>query len=151
MKELSADRITTSRLLTLIRGARSAQEVTAIHGTQEEQSFKDLLYDLKVQKGLTPKEMIRRCGIERSYFYHILNGVKHPSRNVVLRLCLSAEADVQQANRLLRLADTPSLYAKVRRDALLIYALQHKYSMEQTNQMLREQEEAPLIRDESNA
>ncbi len=103
------------------------------------------------KKGLTPKEMIRRCGVERSYFYHILSGVKHPSRNVVLRICLSAEVDTQDANRLLRLAGAPALYARVRRDVLLIYALKHRYTMEQANQMLREQEEAPLIRDESDA
>ena len=147
----TGERISTSRLLSLIRGAGTPEDVSAWHDAHGEPALKDALYELISRKGLTPKEMIRRCGIERSYFYHILSGVKCPGRNVLLRICLCAGTGLQDVNRMLRLAGAPALYARIRRDALIIYAIQRQLGMEQTNQLLMEQGEDPLYRDEKNA
>ena len=151
MEQTNREKITTSRLLSMIRSADSPEEASAWHSRNGDPALKDYLYGLMEKKNLTPKEMIRRCGIERSYFYHILSGVKKPGRNVLIRICLCMGAGVPDANRLLRLAGMPGLYAKVRRDALIIYALQRSMTMEQTNQMLLDQGEVPLYREDENA
>ena len=50
--------------------------------------------------------------------------------------------------RLLRLVNAPDLYARVERDALLIYAIQNKYTMAQANDLLLQNDLPPLYRNE---
>ena len=140
-------RLTTSRLLSHIRGAGSAEDATAWHDQESQPVFSDLLYALMQKNHYPPKQMILLLGIERSYFYHILSGKRLPSRNLVLRIALVLHAGLQDTNRLLRLAGAAALYPKVRRDALLIYALENSMSAEQVNLLLTEKNEEPLYRE----
>ena len=100
------------------------------------------------RRGLYPKDMIHRCGIERSYFYHILNGNKRPSRNMILRIAFCLHADLNETERLLRLSGAARLYPRIRRDALLIFAIQQKYTMEAANELLAREGEARLYRND---
>lgn len=147
-EEKKTERISTNRLLTLIRGASSFQEATAYHDTFSDPHFQDYLYELMTDKSHSPKEMIQATCIERSYFYHILSGKKKPGRNMVIRIALCLPATLQETNQMLRLAGLSELYPKRRWDATVIYAVTHQYSMEQTNELLLVAEEEPLYRDE---
>ena len=140
--------ITTSRLLTMIRGAQSFEEATEYHRSAPQPAFNDMLYDMMQKRGLSPKDMIQATGMERSYFYHILNGQKSPGRNIVLRIGFGLQAGLNDMNHLLLLAGLSTLYPKVRRDALLIFAVQKKYTMDQANDLLAEAGEEPLYRKE---
>ena len=132
----------------MIRNARSFSEAVSYHETAESPSFSGYLYALMTGRGLTPKAVIQSSGIERSYFYHILSGNKKPGRNIVLRIGLCLRASLAEMNQLLRLAGLSGLYARIRRDAALIYAVQHRYTAEQTNDLLIELGEAPLYRED---
>lgn len=136
--------ITTSKLLTLIRSAQTFEEATVYHRTAPQPVFSELLFDMMQKRGLSPKDMIRATCIDRSYFYHILNGQKSPGRNIVLRIGFCLRATLNEMNHLLLLAGLATLYAKVKRDALLIYAIQKKLTMDQANDLLAEAGEAPL-------
>lgn len=70
---------------------------------------------------------------------------------MAIRISLCVEADLRETDRLLRLSDSSALYPKIRRDALIIYAISHKMSMEDTNHLLIRNEETPLYREEKNA
>ncbi len=141
---------TTSQLLTAIRDASSFQEAVTYHETAPEPRFHETLYELMKKKGLSAKEMIRRTGLERSYFYHILNGQKNPGRNMVLRICFGLDLSLQEFNRMLRLAGLSELYSRRRRDAALIYAVTRQYSMEKANDLLNEAGEEPLYFEEKH-
>ncbi len=136
--------ITTSQLLTLIRNAQTFEEATEYHRTATQPIFSETLFEMMQRRGLSPKDMIRATCIDRSYFYHILNGQKSPGRNIVLRIGLCLQATLNEMNHLLLLAGLSTLYARIRRDALLIYAIQKKYTMDQANDLLVEAEEVPL-------
>lgn len=97
---------------------------------------------------MTPKDIISKSGIERSYFYHILSGRKTPGRNIILRICLCMSATLNETNQLLRLANQGVLYAKVRRDAAIIFAIEKKFTMQQTNEFLKSEQELPLYKEE---
>ena len=73
-----------------------------------------------------------------------MNGKKMPGRNMVLRIGFCMQASLSEMNQLLRLAGLSGLYAKIRRDATLIFALQQKYTMEQANDLLIQAGEDPL-------
>lgn len=134
--DTSKKTVTTGELLKDIRAARSPEEAYSWHRANGEPRLQDELYRMMEQRSLTPKEMILLLGIERSYYYHILSGTKKPSRNMILRIGFCLRADLRQMQRLLRLSNAPELYARVQRDALLVYAIQNKYTMAQANDLL---------------
>ena len=144
-------KITTSSLITLLNNATAFSDAVPADGQWRDMVFHEYLYRLMDQKGLTPRDMIARTGIERSYFYHILNGAKHPGRNVVLRVAFALEVSLADTNRLLRLSGNADLYPRIRRDAALIFCLQRKYSMTEANDFLTGEGEEPLYREDINA
>ena len=142
-------RLTTTQLLSLIRRSKHFTVVENALGNMEQPpDFCQYLYELMEHHQVNAKEVIRRSGIERSYFYHILSGQKTPSRNMLLRISLCIDASLSETNQLLRLAALGSLYAKVRRDAGIIFCIENRYTMRQTNEFLKELNEAPLYQDE---
>lgn len=144
-------RLTTSRLLSLIKRSGSFSEVTtAFHNNVDEPTFCNYLYELMDHYHQTPKDVIQESGIERSYFYHILSGQKMPGRNIILRIAFCIHATLGETNQLLRLAHQGALYAKIRRDAAIIFAIEKKFTMQQTNEFLIREQEQPLYREETS-
>lgn len=141
--------LTTSQLLSIIKKSGQFSEVTeAFHDIEKTPAFCHYLYEVMEKHHLSAKDIIKRSGIERSYFYHILSGQKTPGRNMILRIGLCMNASLTEINQLLRLSNQGVLYAKVRRDAAIIFAIEKKYTMQQTNEFLQSIEELPLYREE---
>lgn len=142
--------LTTSQLLSIIKRSGRFSEITEIyHDKESEPAFCHYLYQLMDKYQLAPKDVIERSGIERSYFYHILSGQKKPGRNIVLRICLCLSTTLTETNQMLRLAHQGALYPKVRRDAAIIFAIEKKFTMQQTNDFLIKEQELPLYKEES--
>ena len=137
-------KITTSRLLSILRTASTFREAESLRVQAPGPRFHEALYGQMKAKGVNAKELIRRAGIERAYFYHLLNGRKNPGRNMVLRIGFCLGMPLQEINDLLRRAGVSELYARRRRDAALIFAVTHLYTMEQANALLNEIGEDPL-------
>lgn len=149
MKNRKKSGLTTSQLLSFIKKSDHFSEVTEVfHDKEEEPVFCHFLYNLMDKYQVTPKEVISASGIERSYFYHILSGLKTPGRNIILRISLCMSATLAETNQLLRLAHQGALYAKVRRDAAIIFAIEKKFTMQQTNDFLIKEHELPLYKEE---
>ena len=140
------DRITTSQMLTRIRQSGDFTEAVSVHDEIEQPSFGNYLYELMEKRRLTARDMIDRTGIHRSYFYAVLAGQKIPSKNVVLRISLTMRCTLAETNQLLRLAGLSHLYPRVREDTVLIYAVEHWVTPQETNEMLEKAGEEPLYR-----
>lgn len=148
MKNQRKNSMTTSQLLSIIKKSGDFSEVTKTFHDNDEPIFCHFLYTTMEKHQMTPKDIIRKSGIERSYFYHILSGQKMPGRNIILRICLCMSASLNETNQLLRLSNQGILYAKIRRDAAIIFAIDKKYSMQQTNDFLLKINELPLYKEE---
>lgn len=148
-KEKGHRRLSTSQLLTFIKKSGSFAQVSETFPDVTEQPiFCHYLYEVMNQHQKLPKNVIQDSGLERSYFYHILNGQKLPSRNVIIRICLCISASLTETNQLLRLANQGVLYPRIRRDAAIIFCIENHYSMYQANELLLEYHELPLYREE---
>ncbi|MCD8397569.1 MAG: hypothetical protein LUD12_10405 [Lachnospiraceae bacterium] len=144
-QENSKKKMTTSQLLNLIKKSNDFSEVKeAYHDKTEDPVFCHYLYHLMEKHGVAPKDIIVESGIERSYFYHVQSGKKMPGRNIVLRIAFCMSATYPEASQMLRLAGQGALYPRVRRDAILIYAIEKKLTMQQANDMLLQEKELPL-------
>ena len=79
--------------------------------------------------GISAPEWIASADISKSYGYQVLRGERMPGRDILLRTALVLQLSLQETQRLLALGDCGALYPKVRRDAAVIFALNHKMTL----------------------
>lgn len=132
---------TTEELSRMIR--RGSQERLA--GAEfETPTPGEYLRELLQARELSTRSVIRRCNLDRSYCYQLLNGTRVPSRELIVRLALELRFTEAETQRLLKLAQRPVLYARNRRDAAVLYGLTHGLGADQVNALLRDLGEEPL-------
>lgn len=98
----------------------------------------EYLRGLLAGRGASVGDIVVRCGLDRSYAYQLFNGTRRPTRNFLLLLSLALSLEEPEAQRLLKIAGRPPLYARDRRDAVVLYALNHGLSPEEADTLLRD-------------
>lgn len=97
----------------------------------------DYLAQLLEEKGLTKAEVVRRSNLHQVYGYHIFGGYKkNPSKEKVLALALAMGLTTEEAQRLLYYAGAKQLYVRDPWDSVIWYALEHKLSVGEANELL---------------
>ena len=99
-------------------------------------SFPEYLESCRKSVGITAAQLIESAQIQRNYGYQILNVTKHPGRNKVIALCLALHLSYEEVQRALTLAKEGSLYPKNSRDSVLIFCINKKMSVMETNDLL---------------
>ena len=95
--------------------------------------------ELFLESYLKPKkDIIRDAGIDITYGYQIFDGRKKPRRDKLLQLAFGFPLTVDETNVLLRAGGMNSLYVRNRRDAICMYCLQQRKSIDDCNDMLFE-------------
>lgn len=140
--------MTTDELLKQLRSSRSVKELSEYTNSLSEQngyaSLAEYLHAYLHTHNMQESELIRASQIQRNYAYQILNGTKNPGRDKVLALCLAAQMSYDETQRALCLADLGKLYPRRKKDSIIIFALEKKLSVQQTNELLYEEGEVPL-------
>lgn len=99
----------------------------------------DYLHQLLEERSLIQSKVVADARLNRTYGYEIFEGKKkNPARDKVLAIALAMGLTLTEANRLLRAANRNELYCKNRRDVIIIFALEHGYSLQRTNEVLYE-------------
>ena len=102
---------------------------------------KDLSSYLKAvfaEKGMSTADVQKKSGIDRTYIYQIMDGTKHPGRDKVVAIAIASGMTLAECQRALEIAQEGILYAKSRRDSLMIYAINKKLSIMDLNGLLEE-------------
>jgi hypothetical protein len=81
------------------------------------------------EKNTLPQHIIKKADIERSYGHQLFNGTRTPSRDKVIQLAFGFEMNFDDTQKLLTIAKKSILYPKIKRDAVIIYALNHGYDI----------------------
>lgn len=102
------------------------------------ESFCDYFFRLEKVQCIPDRELREKSGLERSYYYHIRDGSKRPGRDKIIRLCLAAGLDDDEARRAFEAAGAPYWYARDRRDAVIRFCLKKSRSVMETNLLLEE-------------
>ena len=102
------------------------------------------LQDLLQVKDLKRIDVIHKAGLNETHGYQIFTGSRNASRDKLLRLALAMKLSLTEANRLLQAGGVNGLYAKERRDAIIIFCLTHGYNAMQTDEELYRLEEQTL-------
>lgn len=96
----------------------------------------DYLLQRAATRKLTKADLIRKTGLDRSYAYHILAGKKKLTRDKLLTFALAAGLTLTETQKALKYAGERHLYARDKRDWILIYALHQHLSVIDTNELL---------------
>ena len=103
----------------------------------EERSLSDYLQQLLAEKGLVQSKVINESGVQYTYGYQLFTGGrKNPDRDKLLQILFALGCTLQEANRALQAAGKNELYCKTRRDAIIIFCLDHGYTLQQTDEEL---------------
>lgn len=107
-------------------------------------TFADLLQTLFEKKKISKAVLAKKAGISNVYLYQIFSGERNPSRNRILCLCFGLTASLEETQELLKHSGYAQLYAKNKRDAIIIYGLSHDMDLDEVNDRLFSEHEETL-------
>lgn len=133
----------TTHLLNQIANTSSIHQ--AIGNIDEDITLPGHLQKLLASSGVTLSELGRRMLVSRSFVYQIMEGIRRPGRDMLLRMAFSLALSFEETQRLLAVVQRGALYPRVRRDAALIFALQNRYTLMEADEALLSIGEQPLL------
>lgn len=101
-----------------------------------ERGLSGYLQQLLAEKGLKRADVVRAAGLNETFGYQIFTGARGASRDKLLALAFALGLTLTEANRLLKAGGANELYCKSRRDAIIIFALTHGYSLQRADEEL---------------
>lgn len=131
----------TKKLQSQLHNARSMEQVLP---EIPDIDFVHYLNDLLEKYNISKSDLLIKTTIQRNYGYQIMNGTKEGGRDKIIQIALAIKTNLDECNHLLDLSNNGNLYAKRKRDALLIYALNNHLSVFETNELLLKYNEATL-------
>lgn len=102
----------------------------------EEPSISGYLGELCKKHDKVPEHVIKKAHIDRTYGHQIFNGTRIPSRDKLLQLAFGFGLSLEEAQKLLKISGKSTLYAKIKRDAVCIYAISHDMSIMEAQELL---------------
>lgn len=109
------------------------------HTTSKQDIFSEYIAS---REDITVADIIKNSSgfLSKSYAYDILAGKKeHPSRNMLLILCISAHMDRKMVRRVLEIYEHRDLYAKDTRDIIIATYINNKeFDLHKINERLDE-------------
>lgn len=127
----------TEQLLNEIKQTNEIQRFLDANESQlVSKPLHEMLDEIIKSKALKKSEVVRASGLSRVYAYQIISGKKTPSRDKLIALCFGLKLDPDETDRLLKAVGYQPLYAKNKRDSIIIFALNAHKSVFYTNEVL---------------
>lgn len=128
----------TDELLKILKSKKSYAEYLREEPVFYTGSLEEELEKLAEKKGLTKAEVIEHSGLDRTYAYQIFSGRRKPARDKLLALGFGMGLALEEMQKLLKVSEYPVLYAKNKRDSILLFCLDKGVSLIETNELLYE-------------
>lgn len=134
------DEKTTAELMKVLNSAESQEDlgnyIASLDSGIIEAGVGPYLAGKIEEYGLKKSEAFKRAGIERTYGYQIVNGTRKPGRDKIIALGLACHFSLKDVQTALGISGEGTLYYKNRRDAVLIYCINHKKTVSDTRELL---------------
>lgn len=126
----------TEELLSELLASDTTQEFLSRHEL-DGRELSSYLNQLLEERGLRRADVVRTAGIDATYGYQLFRGQRaRPSRDKVLALAFALGCTLRECDRLLQAAGTSRLYCKERRDAIIMFCLNHAATLDEVNDEL---------------
>lgn len=107
-------------------------------------SLREYLETMMLEKNISLPEIIKGSNLTQIYCYKIFSGDRIPKRNKLLAICFGLKLNLAQTQQALRIAGHSLLYPKIKRDSIIIFAINNGSSLIDCNEVLYELGE-PII------
>ena len=141
LKKKGADRkvVLTRHLVEELKRAETIQDF--LKKNQNNLFNPNLSFYLWMQldkRNLNRANVAKKAGLEKNYVCQIFNDKRRPSRDKLIALTIGMELSVIQTQRALMLGGHRELYARIARDAVILFAIQRKMDIMQVDTLLYE-------------
>lgn len=102
------------------------------------------LTNILKKKQLTKSSIIKKTEISEVMGYQIFSGVRRPSRDSLLCICVAMELDIEEVQPILKIAGFAELSPKIKRDSIIIKGVCAGSTVAKINEMLYDNNEATL-------
>jgi len=128
---------TTEKILNQLTEDKTFTEILEENkGSFSYKTIGEYISDAIHKNNTTKARLIRESGINKRFFFDILANKKRPSRRYIIRIFLALELNLTDVQWYLKATDYPQLYARDKRDAVIIYCINHNIKVEECNRML---------------
>ena len=107
-------------------------------------NMKDFWAALIQKSGCSKSDVINRADFSYCYFYDVINGRKIPSRDKIVRLILAMRLSTEDCQNALTISGKSRLYPRVKRDSIMIYAIEKHLSVYRLSELLAQYGEDEL-------
>lgn len=127
----------TSALLRRLLNTPDLEQFMECNASELEiPQFHAYISELCETAGMVQEQVIKQSGIERTYGHQLFNGTRKPSRDKVIQLAFGLKMDLEGTLKLLQIAQKSSLYPKIKRDAAILYCINHRMDIIETQNVL---------------
>lgn len=135
---------TTQELLSLIQSTESIEHYLSENKVDmQDVTLDKYLSQLMEEKGLKVADVMNRSQ-QSDYVYKVFKNQRKASRDILLAIALGMQCDLNETQTLLRIATTARLDPRNKRDAVLIYAVMHQFTVIEVNEILYDLEVSEL-------
>lgn len=92
--------------------------------------------NLITERNYSKSNIINKSDFSYCYFYDVINGRKMPTKDKVVRLGLAMKLTLDECQQALKISGRSALYPRIRRDSILIYAIENKLTIFQCDELL---------------
>ena len=107
-------------------------------------NLKEFWNEMIEKSGMSKYDIINKSDYSYNYFYEVIGGKRIPSADKVLRLALALHLELEDCQKALRYCGYAPLYPRIKRDSIIIYAINNNYSVFQTIDLLNKSGEKNL-------
>ena len=100
--------------------------------------------ELLNQTGQKKSEIIRKANLSRTYGYQIMEGRRLGKRDYYLLISIAMSLALKTTQRMLAVTHCGALHPLIKRDAAIIFAINHGYDNEETYEFMSTLKLAPL-------
>lgn len=138
----------TEDLLDRLISSSSAESYLAEAESSSDVTDRELpayLNKLLALRGMRRSEVVRKSSLNATVVYDIFAGKSKPGRDHAIMLAFGLGCSLRETQRLLRMAGHSELWCKIRRDAILIWCIEHGYDRVATDDELYRLGEKTLL------
>lgn len=96
------------------------------------------LNNLLAERNLSKSELVEKINHDDKHIYHILSGLRKPSRKKLLTISRALELNLEETNYLLRYGGFAILYVRDIWDSIIIRAIEKNFTIMETNDILHD-------------
>lgn len=109
-----------------------------------ERNLPAILASLYQNISLKKIEVAARAGICSTHLHQIFSGVRHPTREKLICVCIGMELKPEEAQQVLEEAEYAGLSERIKREAIILYGLSQHWALSEINHALEKEGEKKL-------